>query len=149
MKWALARHNDRAETGLDQIRREMDSFFDEFFTLKPAALFTSEWAPSMDITEDDKAIRVKADMPGLSEKDISVTVENGVLAVSGEKEEKRDEKERSIVTERRFGSFYRTLPLPEEAEADRIRAEFKNGVLEIEIPKNEKAQPRRIEIKAS
>jgi HSP20 family protein len=149
MKWALARHNDRVETGLDQVRREMDGFFDEFLSLKPTTLFTSEWVPSMDVSESDKEIHVRADMPGMTEKDISVSFENGVLAVSGEKkEERREEKDNSryIISERRFGSFYRTVTLPENINADTIKAEFKNGILDITVMKNEKAQPKSIRI---
>lgn len=149
--WSITR---RPETGYDQnlslFRREMDSFFDDFFTLKPSTLFASEWAPSIDVDEDDRSIHVKADMPGMSEKDISVVVENGVLTISGEKKEERKEEKdgkRYIVSERRFGSFRRSISLPDGAKADNIKAEFKNGVLDVEIPKEEKAQPKRIEIK--
>ena len=149
--WSITR---RPDTGYDQnlglIRREMDSFFDDFFTLKPSTLFASEWAPSVDVTEDDRTIHVKADMPGMSDKDISVVVEKGALSISGEKkEEHKEEKDgkRYIVSERRFGSFRRSIPLPDEAKTDAIKAEFRNGVLTIEIPKEEKAQPKRIEIK--
>ena len=149
--WSITR---RPDTGYDQnpglFRREMDSFFDDFFTLKPSTLFASEWAPSIDVDEDDRSIHVKADMPGMSDKDISVVVENSVLTISGEKKEERKEEmdgKRYIVSEHRFGSYRRSIPLPDNAKSDAIKAEFKNGVLDVEIPKEEKAQPKRIEIK--
>lgn len=148
--WSLTR---RPENGYDQnfnpVRREMDSFFDDFFTLKPTAFFASEWAPSIDVDEDEKSIRVKADMPGMNEKDISVVVENGVLTISGEKKEETEKKDgkRSILTERRFGSFRRAVTLPDGVDTGAIKAEFKNGVLTVDIPREEKAQPQRISIK--
>lgn len=149
--WSITRRPDNGyDQNLGLIRREMDSFFDDFFTLKPSTLFASEWAPSVDVAEDDRSIHVKADMPGMSDKDISVVVENGVLTISGEKKEERKEEKdgkRYIVSERRFGSFRRSISLPDGAKTDAIKAEFKNGVLNVEIPKEEKAQPKRIEIK--
>ena len=152
MKWALTHHREPEFGSVDLFRHQMDGFFDDFFALKPSTLFESSWVPSVDVSENDTSIHVKADMPGMSEKDISVTVEKGMLTISGEKKEEQKEEKDSdhfIISERSFGSFSRSIALPESIKAGEIKADFKNGVLNIMIPKEEKAQPERIEIKVN
>lgn len=109
-------------------------------------------APVADVIETENEIRVTAEMPGLSPEDVSVDIENSVLTISGEKREERTEGEdRSTwhLTERRYGHFSRSFVLPREVDSDAIRASFENGILEVTVPKSEKARRRRIEIQSS
>src|SRR5438874_6700714 len=105
-----------------------------------------EWTPLADITEDDREYVIKAELPELRKEDVKVTVENGVLTMSGERKFEKEEKKKYHRVERGYGSFVRTFALPEDADADKIKAEFKHGVLEVHLPKNEKAKPKQIEV---
>lgn len=103
-----------------------------------------------DFSENDKAVTVTADVPGMSEDDIDVSVENGVLTIKGEKKSEREEKgEDFYLSERRFGSFSRAFRLPKGAKEDEINAQFKKGVLTVTMPKAvaEKKAARRIDVK--
>jgi HSP20 family protein len=139
-----------SEKGIQHFKRELNGFFDDFFPLRSIDFFDNEWIPSIDMTDDGKSLQIKADLPGLSEKDIEVTFENNALTISGEKKGERsheDQKSHVMISERSFGSFRRTISLPQGVKADTIDAEFKNGVLTITVPKEEKIQSRKIEIK--
>jgi HSP20 family protein len=106
-----------------------------------------EWTPLADITEDDMEYVIKAELPELKKEDVKVTVENGVLTISGERKfEKEEKKKKYHRVERGYGSFVRTFALPEDADADRVKAQFKQGILEVHLPKNEKAKPKQIEV---
>ncbi len=107
-------------------------------------------APNADVVENDDAIRVMLELPGLRPDDIEVNLEQNVLTISGEKREVRDEGEedRWHLSERRYGRFSRSFVLPKEVEPERIEANFENGVLDVTIPKSEKVKPRRIEVRA-
>jgi HSP20 family protein len=99
------------------------------------------------VEEDEKTIRIKAEVPGIDEKDLEVKIENNVLTLSGEKkEERKEEKKNYVFSERKFGSFSRSISLPESIKTDKVKATFKKGVLNIEIPKDEKAEPKKIAI---
>src|SRR6266487_3245506 len=107
----------------------------------------ADWMPLADITEDEKEYLIKAELPELKKEDVKVTVENGVLTISGERKFEKEEKKRKFHrVERGYGSFVRTFALPEDADADRVKAQFKQGILEVHLPKNEKAKPKQIEV---
>jgi HSP20 family protein len=109
-----------------------------------------EWTPLADITEDDMEYVIKAELPELRKEDVKVTVENGVLTISGERKfEKEEKKKKYHRVERGYGSFVRTFALPEDADADRVKAQFKHGMLEVHLPKNEKAKPKQIEVQVA
>ena len=108
-------------------------------------------APEADVVETEDDIRVSMEMPGMKIEDIDIGLENNILTVSGEKREAREEDDRDSrwhLSERRYGRFSRSFVLPRDVEADQIEAHFENGVLEITIPKSERARRRRIEIQA-
>jgi HSP20 family protein len=106
-----------------------------------------EWTPLADITEDDKEYVIKAELPELRKEDVKVSVENGVLTISGERKfEKEEKKKKYHRVERGYGSFVRTFALPEDADANKAKAQFKQGILELHLPKNEKAKPKQIEV---
>ena len=108
---------------------------------------TSHWRPAVDIKEEADRFVIMADLPGVDPGDIEITMENGVLSIKGErKAEIRDEKEGYKRVERVSGTFYRRFSLPDSADAERIEAKGKDGVLEVSLPKHEKVQPRRIAV---
>ena len=102
----------------------------------------------MEISEDDKEYLVKADLPEMKKQDVKVNVENGVLSISGDrKSEKEEKKKKYHRIERSYGTFLRTFTLPDDADATRIAAEFKEGVLKVHLPKSPAAKPKAIEVK--
>jgi len=107
------------------------------------------WSPRVDIVEEKDAYKVHADLPGLEKKDIGVTVENGVLTISGERKFERKEKNKDSYEyfERRYGSFSRAFKLPELVDPTNIEANYRGGVLEVTLPKAEKAKPKHVEVK--
>ena len=107
----------------------------------------ADWSPLADITEDDKEYIIKAELPDVNKEDVKVTVENGVLTISGERKfEKEEKKKKYHRIERSYGSFVRSFTLPDHADASKVKAEFKNGMLTVRVPKSEKAKPKQIEV---
>jgi HSP20 family protein len=107
----------------------------------------SDWVPAVDIKEEQDRFIIRADIPGVDPKDIDVHMEKGMLSISGVREsETREEKEGYKRIERARGSFLRRFTLPDTADAEKISAKCKNGVLEVVIPKHEKLQPRKISV---
>ncbi len=105
------------------------------------------WTPAVDIKEQDEGFVLKADIPGVDPKDIEVTMDNGVLTLKGErKHELQQEANGYKRVERSYGTFHRRFSLPDAADAERVTAKGKDGVLEVFIPKHEKVQPRRITV---
>ena len=131
-----------------EMRAEMDRLFDTFlgrgFFGRPAPSGSAEpavtLAPNIDIRENDKEIIVEAELPGIDEKDIQLSVRDGVLSLKGEKKSERDEKKDTYhVIERSYGSFERSFELPDSADQDQIKADFNKGVLRVVIPKRAEA----------
>ena len=105
------------------------------------------WTPAMDLVEADDHFVLKADLPGLSEDDVAIEVQDSVLTISGSREAEHERKEKGWYRlERSYGTFSRSLTLPEGIDADRVEANFDRGVLEVRIPKPEERKPRRISI---
>jgi HSP20 family protein len=126
--------------------REVDRLFDAFFGGESTA--GRRWVPPMDLVEAEDHFVLKADLPGLSEEDVAIEIQDGTLKISGERKAEHEEREQGWYRiERSFGTFNRSLSLPEGVNPDGVTAEFDNGVLELRIPKPEERQPRRIEIK--
>jgi HSP20 family protein len=118
--------------------------WDPFFTTRPASAF----APSFEVKETNDSFVLRADVPGVEEKDLDVAVHNGVLTVSGSRQaEERKEGESFAIYERQYGSFSRSFALPDMADGERIEAGLTNGVLTLTIAKKAEAKPRKIEIK--
>ena len=108
------------------------------------------WAPAVDICEDNEAVRITAELPGMTQKDVKLSVKDGVLTIRGEREFKDEQKKKDYYRiERSYGTFARSFTLPSSVEADKIHANMKDGVLDIMIPKKEEAKPKEIEIKVS
>ena len=111
----------------------------------------ADWAPSVDIEEEEDRYLIKADLPGVDKKDIDVKLENGVLSIRGEKqtESETGKGTKRHRTERFHGSFARSFTLPDAVKADKVDASYKDGVLSLTIPKEEEAKPKSIDIKVS
>ena len=122
-----------------------DNWFDSFFNDLPV---TRGSVPAVDIKETEKGYAIEVELPGLSEKDVEVKVEGNLLTLSSKKkEEKEEKKDDYVLRERRSFEFSRSFVIPENVDAEKISAEFKNGLLSLNIPKTEKAKPKLLEIK--
>jgi HSP20 family protein len=112
------------------------------------SLTVADWSPEVDISEDDRGYLLKADLPEMKKDDVRVTVEDGILCVSGErKTEKEDQKRKFHRTERSFGNFRRSFTLPADADSTKVTAEFCDGVLKVHLPTTPIARSKAIEVK--
>jgi HSP20 family protein len=108
----------------------------------------ADWIPSVDIGEDEGGFEVQAELPGIKKEDVKVTLENGVLTLQGERKQGQEGKGRKILrTERSYGHFLRRFTLPDSVDETQVKAEFKDGILYLHLPKTEKAKPRAIEVR--
>lgn len=108
----------------------------------------AEWEPLVDISEDDNTYLIKAELPEIHKEDVKVRLEHGVLNISGERRWEKEEGNRKYHrVERAYGSFMRSFTMPDDADPDKVKAEFKDGVLRVTINKSEKAKARAIEVK--
>jgi HSP20 family protein len=134
------------------LRREMNALFDGFFSNvgAPARGFHS-FNPRVDVTEDDKEIRITAELPGVEEKDVEVSLTRDAITLKGDKRsEKEDKGEERYRLERSYGSFRRSFSLPCEVDSDKASASFKKGVLTVTLPKSaQAAKSKKIAVKAS
>ena len=107
----------------------------------------ADWMPPADITEDEREYLITAELPDLRKEDVKVTVENGVLTISGERKFEKEEKKRKYHrVERGYGTFMRSFTLPDDSDPAKVRAEFKNGLLKVHLNKTEHAKPKQIEV---
>jgi HSP20 family protein len=112
------------------------------------SLTVADWSPEVDISEDDQGYLLKADLPEMKKDDVRVTVEDGILSVSGERKcQKEDEKKKFHRIERSFGTFRRSFTLPEDADSTKVTAEFREGVLKVHLPTTPIARSKAIEVK--
>jgi HSP20 family protein len=150
------RREQENEAALD-LRNQMNRLFDEFFE-RPFGMgpflgesgLMGDFAPKIDISETEKEITISAELPGLEPEDIDISLDRNTLTISGEKRAEKEERgKRFFRVERSYGSFHRSIPLPEDVEEDKIDAIFKRGVLKVKLPKT-KTTPevrKRISIK--
>jgi HSP20 family protein len=133
-------------------RDEMDTLLERFFGKTDAETGSGTigaWKPNCDVEESDKEIVVKADLPGVDARDLDISIRDNTLTIRGEKKEEKEEKRKDYHRLERFvGQFYRELPLPGEADLERITASSNNGVVTITIPKKPGVQARKIVVKA-
>ncbi len=129
-------------------RREIDDLFSRFFGEEALpAPFQVGFSPAIDISETDKEISVKAELPGVDPKDLDISITGSALTIKGEKKAEKEEKGEGFHrVERSFGTFSRSLTLPCEVEEDKIKAEYRDGVLSLKIPKAQSAQKKTIKI---
>jgi HSP20 family protein len=135
---------------VDTLQSEVNRLFDTFFGGRPTNAGIRRWVPPMDLVETEDHLILRADLPGLERDDVNIEVKDGVLTVSGERKSEHEERADGFYrVERAFGSFSRSMALPDNVNADGIAADFDKGVLEVRIPKPEERKPHRIEIGAS
>lgn len=137
-------------TGMTSLRKDMDRLFDRFFeTGWPEAPTLGAWEPTVDITEDKEAVTVKAELPGVEQNDIGVSLQDGVLTIKGEKHAEKEEKDKRYHrVERSYGTFVRSIRMPAAVEAGKVTAKFKDGVVVITLPKAPEAKGTTIAVKA-
>lgn len=143
VRWEPARE-------LSSLQSEMNRLFNTFFDTPTSGGnggAARRWVPSMDLVETDDHFVLRADLPGLSEEDVAIELEDNVLTVSGERKAEHEEKNEGFYrVERSYGQFRRSLTLPDGVDADAIAARFDRGVLEVRIPKPEERKPRKVAI---
>lgn len=134
-----------------EFRREFDDLVNRFFGPEPwfmGRFFGQGFSPAIDIKETENEFVVKAEIPGIDQKDLSVSLSGDVLTISGEKKEEKEEKGENVHrVERSFGSFCRSFTLPGEIQEDKIEAKYKNGILTLTLPKAESSKRKPINIK--
>jgi len=137
---------------LDSLQNEMNRLFSSFFETPGRAgngdgSAARRWIPPMDLVETGDHFVLKADLPGMTESDVGIELENNVLTISGERKAEHEEKHEGYYrVERATGLFSRALTLPDGVDPEAVQASFDNGVLEVRIPKPERAKPRRVQI---
>ena len=154
--WFSEKPSIESNNSLLALQNEFNNLFDNFWRDRnfSSEIFEKEltkFQPNINIAENDNNYVVSAELPGMDEKNIELELKGNTLILKGEKKEEYEEKKKgNVYSERRYGSFFRQIPLPDEVEIEKVEAKFKNGVLNIELPKTEKAKTshKQIEIKA-
>ena len=150
VRWNPARELATWPSELFGLQREMNRMFDHVFRYDTRDDDTgfSAWTPAVDIAEHDDEYLVKVELPGVNKDDVKITLENNILTIRGEKkQEKETKKENYHRIERSYGSFQRSFTLPTSVKSDKIDAAYKDGILQIALPKAEEAKPKQIEVK--
>lgn len=107
----------------------------------------ADWMPSVDISETDEGYQIKGEIPGVRKEDVKVTIQNGMLTIQGERKQEKEEKNKKFHrVECSYGSFMRSFRLPEDADESAVKAEFKDGMLNVSLPKSAKAKPKSINV---
>ncbi|HBO69040.1 MAG TPA: molecular chaperone [Deltaproteobacteria bacterium] len=135
---------------LTGIQDRMNQIFEDALSRsrgRDEGMRTGMWTPAVDIYEKNDFVVVKAELPGVEKDQISVEVKDGILTLRGERKLERDVKEESYHRiERAYGSFLRSFSLPVSVDQDKVKAKFKDGVLEVELPKKEKTKPKQVKV---
>ena len=138
---------------LEEIGQRFNRLFGGLPTIgegRREAMTVADWVPSVDITEDNKEYLIKAEIPEVNKDDARVTVQEGVLTIQGQRRQEKEEKDKRFHRiERAYGTFVRSFSLPENVAEENVRAEFKDGMLWVHLPKTEKAKPKSIEVKVA
>ena len=133
---------------LDEFQNRLTSFFGRHPSWQREDMASAGWSPSVDIIEDDKEFLLKAELPEVKKDDVHVTVDNSYLTIQGERKFENEQKNKRFHrSERMYGSFVRSFSLPDGADPAKVRAEFKNGLLQVHMPKSDKAQRKQISVK--
>uniref|UniRef100_A0A7C4XL07 Hsp20/alpha crystallin family protein n=1 Tax=candidate division WOR-3 bacterium TaxID=2052148 RepID=A0A7C4XL07_UNCW3 len=137
--WEPFRNLARLEDDFDAL---MDSLFDRF-----KLTFDGNWYPAVDVVENDGNLEIKAEIPGIKKEDLKISITDNILTISGEKKKESETKDKHYHRiERYYGSFCRTIPLPEGVDRDKVKASYKDGVLTVTLPKPESMKTKEIEV---
>ena len=154
---------DTSKHPISDLRRDIESVFDRFMSGCPTFKHGDVWypfkdfphsaqvlSPSVDVTETDTGYEIEAELPGLDQKDIELTLTDNILTLKGEKKQEREEKKKEYyLSERSYGSFQRSFRLPDDSDLDKLSTTFRNGVLKISLPKSAEAQTRTRKIEVN
>ena len=137
---------------LDELQKRLSTLFGRAPVKKNGeqeeALTVAEWAPLVDIAEDNNAYVITAELPGLKKEEIKVGVQDDVLTISGERKYEKEEKDKKFHrVERAYGNFSRRFTIPANSDGENVSAEFKDGILQVHLPKTERVKPKQIEVK--
>lgn len=129
------------------MRESMDRLFEDFFTRRPRTAAPLVWQPATEVFETDSEVVVKAELPGIDPKSVAVTITAEGLSIKGEAKADHEEKGRNYYRrELRYGAFQRTIPLPTEVKSEETKAAFRNGILEVRVPKAERVRPKTVKV---
>ena len=135
---------------LEDVSKHLNRIFGRFpARIEPSRelLTMADWAPSVDITETDTAYVIKGEIPGVNKEDVKVNIEDGMLTMSGERKQEKEEKDKKFHRiERSYGSFMRSFRLPDNVDETAVKAEFKDGMLNVTLPKSAKAKAKSINV---
>ena len=134
------------QQNLETIQNQLNRFLEPFTRMADEDLVSGAWVPPVDVAETQEKIVVRAEVPGMKQEDISIEFENGLLSIRGERKLVKEEGVTFHRVERTFGNFSRSFTLPRTIDPERISATYRDGVLEIEVPKKEEAKPKQIRI---
>ena len=131
-------------------QEQMNRLFEDAYLRRASDSSLTTWAPEVDIHETEDAFVFEADLPGMNEKDLDIRLENNMLTIRGERKfEKKVNEENYLRVERAYGSFSRSFSLPHTINAEAIKADYRNGVLTVRVPKREEAKPRQVKVNVS
>jgi len=144
VRWNPFREYEEIQTRLDRLFKERG------MRQEDDTLFTADWVPAVDVQETDREYLIKADLPEVKKEDVKVTVHEGVMTLEGERKLEKEEKGKKFHRiEREYGRFVRRFTLPDGADEARVAADFKDGVLNVRIPKSPVARPKTVEVKVA
>ena len=133
---------------LFELQRGINQLFDDSFCTPREETALKAWTPAVDVYEDENSFLIKVDLPEISREDVKVNLNENTLSISGERRvENEDKRENYHRVERSYGQFYRSFTLPPNVNPETIKAQFKDGVLRLTLPKKEEAKPRQIDVK--
>jgi HSP20 family protein len=145
IRWNQLREMEEAQ---NRLTRFLGGFPNRMGIGEPHSLSVADWSPEVDISQDDHEYLLKADLPEMKKDEVRVTVEDGILCVSGErKSEKEDQKRKFHRIERSFGNFRRSFTLPEDTDSTKVTADFRDGVLKVHLPTTTIAKTKAVEVK--
>jgi len=145
IRWNQLREMEEAQ---NRLTRSLGGFPNRMGIGEPHSLSVADWSPEVDISQDDHEYLLKADLPEMKKDEVRVTVEDGILCVSGErKSEKEDQKRKFHRIERSFGNFRRSFTLPEDTDSTKVTADFRDGVLKVHLPTTTIAKTKAVEVK--
>jgi HSP20 family protein len=134
---------------LASLRESMDKLFEDFFTRRPGprAATLAVWQPAVEVFDTEHDVVVRAELPGIDPKDVEITVTEDVLTIKGQAKQSHEEKSQNYFRrELRYGAFSRSLALPGGVQGDQAKATYRNGILEVRVPKSEKAKPKSVKV---
>jgi HSP20 family protein len=139
---------------LREMQRSLDRLFDELTGRRPVRRREARepvvWEPAVEVYETDQEVVVRAELPGVDPKNVNVTVQDNTVTIEAEAKEEQEERGRNYLQrELRYGQFFRSVALPAEVKADAAKATYRNGVLELRVPKSERAKPKQVKVEVS